>query len=119
MNQIMADSRQLIWRESLRSRCKHSTTALTVLPHNVAWPFLPFLPWWGCSVSAAMIGGRKRLLTLNLASILRKMVLPDNVAPQIFPQIFLGQTRKSVAKRSWESLAILCVRNGMCAREKP
>src|SRR5216683_5137745 len=84
----MADSRQIIWRESLRSLCKHSTRAQTVLPHNVAWPFLPFLPWCGHHVSAAMIYGRKRPLTLNLASMLRKMVLPDNMAPQIFPQIF-------------------------------
>ena len=98
----MADSRQIIWRESLRSLCKHSTRAQTVLPHNVAWPFLPFLPRCGRHVSAAMICGRKRPLTLNMASMLRKMVLPDNVAPQLFPQIFLGLTRKSVAKMFWE-----------------
>ncbi len=73
-----------------------------VLPHNVAWPFFPFLPWCGCHVPAAMICGRKRPPTLNLASMLRKMVLPDNVAPQLFPQIFLGLTRKSVAKNLWE-----------------
>src|SRR5439155_16266351 len=77
---LVADSRQIIWRESLRSLCKHSARAPTVLPHNVAWPFLPFLPWCGRHVSAAMICGRKRPLTLNLASMLRKMVLPDNVA---------------------------------------
>jgi len=116
---LVADSRQIIWRESLRSLCKHSARAPTVLPHNVAWPFLPFLPWCGRHVSAAMICGRKRPLTLNLASMLRKMVLPDNVALQIFPQIFLGLTRKSVAKKSLGGLAIFCVRNGMCTRGKP
>src|SRR5437879_13715085 len=94
----MADSRQIIWRESLRSRCKHSTRTQTVLPHNVAWPFFPFLPWCGHQVSAAMICGRKRPLTLNLASMLRKMVLPDNVALQLFPQIFLGADTQSCRK---------------------
>src|SRR5712691_1717012 len=115
----MADSRQIIWRESLRSRCKHSARAQTVLPHNVACPFLPFLPWCGRHVSAAMICGRKRLLTLNLASMLRKSVLPDNVAPQLFPQIFLGADPKICGKNVLGSLAILCVRNGMRARGKP
>src|SRR5437867_13037943 len=74
----------VVWRESLRSRSKHSTKALAVLPHNVAWPFLPLLPWCGRHVSAAMICGKKRPLTLNLALMLENMVLPDNVAPQIF-----------------------------------
>src|SRR5215470_11074361 len=95
----MADSRQIIWRESLRSRCKHSTRVPTVLPHNVAWPFLPLLPWYGHHVSAAMLCGIKRPLILNLASTQGKMILPDNVAPQIFPQIFLGLPRKFVTKR--------------------
>src|SRR5712691_6407600 len=94
----MADFRQIIWRESLRSRCKHSTRAQTVLPHNVAWPFCPFFPTCGRHVSAAMICGRKRPLTLNLASMLRKMVLPDNVAPQLFPQIFPRAATKSCSK---------------------
>jgi hypothetical protein len=117
LSYIVADSRQIMWRESLRSLCKHSTRAQMVLPHNVAWPFLPFLPWYGRHGSAAMICGRKRPLTLNLASMLRKIVLPDdNVAPQIFPPIFLGLTRKSVAKMSMGGLAILCVRHGMRAR---
>src|SRR5262249_16509331 len=65
-----------------------------VLPHNVAWPFFPFWRWCGHHVPAAMICGRKRPLTLNLASILRKMVLPDNVAPLIFAQIFLRAATK-------------------------
>jgi hypothetical protein len=68
------------------------------LPHNVAWPFFLFLPWYGCHVPAAMICGRKRPLTLNLASMLKEMVLPDNVAPEHFPQIFLGLSRKSVKR---------------------
>jgi hypothetical protein len=78
-----------------------------VLPDNVAWPFFPFLPWCGRHVPAAMICDRKRPLTLNLASLLRQMVLPDNVAPQLFPQIFLGLTRKSVAKKSLGGRALL------------
>src|SRR5882724_696091 len=116
LSYIMADSRQIIWRESLRSLCKHSTRAQTVLPHKVAWPFLPFLLWCGRHVSAAMICGRKRHLTLNLASMLRQMVLPDNMAPQIFPR---GWTCKSVAKNVVEGLAIFCVRNGCGAQGKP
>src|SRR5437870_13290494 len=36
VSHIMADSRQIIWRESLQSRCKHSTRAQMLLPHNVA-----------------------------------------------------------------------------------
>jgi hypothetical protein len=78
-----------------------------VLPHNVAWPFFLFLPWYGCHVPAAMICGRKRPLTLNLASMLKEMVLPDNMAPELFPQIFLGLSRKSVAKESLGSLTML------------
>src|SRR5262249_7709975 len=66
LSYIVADFRQIIWRESLRSLCKHSTRASTVLPDNVAWPFFPFLPWWGRHGSAAMICGRKRPLALNL-----------------------------------------------------
>ena len=107
MNHIVADSRQIIWREFLRSHCKHSTKAQMALPHNVAWPFFLFLPWYGCHVPAAMICGRKRPLTLNLASMLKEMVLPDNVAPELFPQIFLGLSRKSVAKESLGSLTLL------------
>src|SRR5712691_249654 len=114
----MADFRQIIWRESLRSRCQYSTKAQTVLPHNVAWPFLPFLLWCGHQVSAAMICGRKRPLTLNLAAMLRKMVLPDNVAPQLFPQIFLGADTKICGKNALGSLAILCVRKGRRTRGK-
>src|SRR6266851_82466 len=115
----MADSRQIIWRESLRSLCKHSIRAQTVLPHNVAWPFLPFLPWCGRHGSAAIICGRKRPLTMNLASMLRKMVLPDNVAPQLFPQIFLGADTKICGKNALGGLAILCVSKGRRTRGKP
>jgi hypothetical protein len=60
-----------------------------VLPHNVAWPFFPFFPLRGCPLVAAILCGRKRVLTLNLASILRKRVLPDNVALSVFSPIFL------------------------------
>ena len=53
----------IIWRESLRSRRQHSTKALTVLPQN--WRGLsPCLPWCGRQVSAAMLCGKKRPLTL-------------------------------------------------------
>jgi hypothetical protein len=39
--------------------------------------------------------------------MLKEMVLPDNVAPELFPQIFLGLSRKSVAKESLGSLTML------------
>src|SRR5712692_10104572 len=58
---------------------KYSIKTPKALPYNVAWPFFSFLSWCSRQVSAAMICGRKRPLTLNLASMLRKMVLPDNV----------------------------------------
>ena len=77
-----------------RSLCQYSTRAQTGLPHNVAWPFCPFFPCCGCHVSAAMICGRKGRMPPALAAILKKRVLPDNVAPQIFPQIFLGADTK-------------------------
>jgi hypothetical protein len=70
-------------------------------------------------VSAAMICGRKKPLTLSMASMLRKMVLPDNVAPQLFPQIFLAADTKICGKNVLGGLAILCVRNGLRARGKP
>src|SRR6266436_3373317 len=70
----------------------------TVLPHNVAWPFLPFLLLWCCPLSAAILCGRKRILTLNSALILRKMVLPDNVARSVFSPIFLRIDLESCRK---------------------
>jgi hypothetical protein len=66
-----------------------------------------------------MIGGRKRPLTLNLASMLRKMVLPDNVAPRLFPQIFLGAATKICGKNVLGGLVIFCVRKGRRAWGKP
>ena len=84
----MADFRQIMWRKFLRSLCKYNTMEQPVLPHNVAWPFSAFLPSWCRHLSAAKICGRKRILTLNLASILRKMVLPDNVASGILPSLY-------------------------------
>ena len=98
LSHIMADSRQIIGRESLRSLCKHSTMTQKVLPHNVAWPFLPFLPSWCCPLSAAILCGRKRVLTLNLALILRKRVLPDNMALSVFSHIFLRTDTQSCRK---------------------
>src|SRR5438876_12362039 len=80
LSHIMADSRQIMWRKFLRSLCKYNTMEQPVLPHNVAWPFSAFLPSWCYALFAATLCGRKRVLTLNLASILRKMVLPDNMA---------------------------------------
>jgi hypothetical protein len=41
----MADFRQIMWRKFLRNLCKYSTMAQNILPHNLAWPFLPFLPF--------------------------------------------------------------------------
>jgi hypothetical protein len=41
-----------------------------------------------------MICGRKRPLTLNLAAMLRKRVLPDKMAPQLFPQILIAGYRQ-------------------------
>src|SRR5437867_13318734 len=80
--------------KSLRSLCKHSTMAQKVLPHNVAWPFLPFLPSWCGPLSAAILCGRKRLMAPKMALMLKQRVLPDNVAPPIFSQIFLGADKK-------------------------
>jgi hypothetical protein len=76
----MADFRQIMWRKFLRSLCQHSTRAQTVLPHNVAYPFSYFWPSCCCYLSAAMICGSMRLMTPALASTLRQIVLPDNVA---------------------------------------
>jgi hypothetical protein len=98
LSQIMADSRQIMWRKFLRSLCKYNTMEQTGLPHNVAWPFSAFLPSWCRHLSAAKICGRKRVLTLNLASILRKMVLPDNVALSVFSHIFLRTDTQSCRK---------------------
>jgi hypothetical protein len=84
LSHIMADSRQIIWRESRRSLCKHSTMTQKVLPHNVAWPFLPFLPSWCCPLSAATLCGRKRPMAPKVALMPKKRVLPDNAAPPIF-----------------------------------
>src|SRR5215471_12394196 len=85
-------------RKFLRSLCKYNIMEQTILPHNVAWPFSAFLPSWGRQPSAAKICGRKRVLTLNLASILRKMVLPDNVALSVFSHIFLRTDMQSCRK---------------------
>ena len=64
--------RQILWRESLRSLCKHSIRVQTVLPHNVAWPF-PFCPGVAANDCRHDMW-RKRPLTLNMAAMLRKMV---------------------------------------------
>ena len=94
MNHIMADFRQIIWRKFLRNLCKYSTMAQKVLPHNLAWPFLPFLPSCCRPLSTAILCGRKRLMTPKVAPMLKKMILPDNVAPPIFSQIFVGADTK-------------------------
>src|SRR4029450_878295 len=98
LSHIMADFRQIMWRKFLRSLCKHDTMEQQVLPHNVAWPFSAFLPSWCRHLSDAKICGRKKILTLNLASILRKMVLPDNVALSVFSHIFLRTDTQSCRK---------------------
>jgi hypothetical protein len=98
LSHIMADFRQIMWRKFLRSLCKDNTMEQPVLPHNVAWPFSAFLPSWCRHLSAAKICGGKRIMTLNLASILRKMVLPDNVALSVFSHIFLRTDTQSCRK---------------------
>ena len=109
LSHIMADFRQIMWRKFLRSLCKDNTMEQPVLPHNVAWPFSAFLPSWCRHLSAAKICGRKRILTLNLASILRKMVLPDNVAPSVFSRIFLRTDTQSCRKHVFgRSRHIMC-----------
>src|SRR5215471_6678510 len=55
LSHIMADFRQIIWRKFLRSLCKYNTMAQKVLPHNVAWPFFPFLPSWCCPLFVAIL----------------------------------------------------------------
>src|SRR6266403_3844225 len=74
-----ADFRQIMWRKFLRNLCQDSTMTQKVLPHNVAWPFLPFLPVRCCPLSAAILCGRKSLMALQVAPMLTQRVLPDNV----------------------------------------
>jgi hypothetical protein len=94
LSHIMADFRQIMWRKFLRNLCKYSTMAQNVLPHNLAWPFLPFLPFCCRPLSTATLSGRKRLMAPKVAPMLRQTVLPDNVAPPIFSQIFVGADTK-------------------------
>jgi hypothetical protein len=98
LSHIMADSCHIMWRKFLRSLCKYNTMEQPVLPHNVTWPFSAFLPSWCYALFAATLCGRKRVLTLNLASILRKMVLPDNMALSVFSHIFLWTDTQSCRK---------------------
>jgi hypothetical protein len=98
LSHIMADSCQIMWRKFLRSLCKYNAMEQPVLPHNVAWPFSAFLPSWCYALFAATLCGRKRVLTLNLASILREMVLPDNMALSVFSHIFLWTDTQSCRK---------------------
>ena len=95
MNHIVADFRQIMWRKFLRNLCQYSTMTQKVLPHNVAWPFLPFLPSCCRPRSTAILCGRKRLIPPKVAPMLRKMVLPDNVAPPIFSPISLRTDTKN------------------------
>jgi hypothetical protein len=99
LSHIVADFRQIIWRKFLRSLCKYNTMAQKVLPHNVAWPFSDFLPSCCRYLFAARICGRKGQLAPAVAPMLKKRVLPDNVAQQIF---FSELTRKPFAKCLWE-----------------
>jgi hypothetical protein len=94
LTDIMADFRQIMWRKFLRTLCKYSTMTHKILPHNMAWPFLPFLPSCCRHLSAATLCGRKRLIAHKGVPMLRQRVLPDNVAPPIFSQIFLGADMK-------------------------
>jgi len=67
-----------------------------VLPHNVAWPFFPFLPSWYCPLFVAILCGRKSPMARKMAPMLKQRVLTDNMAPQIF---FSPLARKPVAKK--------------------
>ena len=96
LSHIMADFRQIMWRKFLRNLCQYSTMTQKVLPHNMAWPCLPFLPSCCRPLSTAILCGRKKLMAPKVALMLRQMVLTDNMAPQIF---FLQLTRKPVAKK--------------------
>src|SRR6266849_7159413 len=98
LSHIMADFCQIIWRKFLRNLCQYSTMTQKLLPHNMAWPFFPFLPGRCCPFSAAIICGRKKVLTLNLASMLRKMMLPDNMARSVFSPILLRTDTESCRK---------------------
>jgi hypothetical protein len=95
LSHIMADFCQIMWRKFLRNLCQYSTMTQNLLPHNVAWPFFPFLPVRCCPLSAAIICGIKKVLTLNLASMLRRMVLPDNMARSVFSPILLRTDTES------------------------
>jgi len=116
LSHIMADFRQIIWRKFLRSLCKYNTMAQKVLPHNVAWPFFPFLSSWCCPLFVAILCGRKSPMAPKVAPMLKQRVLTDNMAPQIF---FSQLTRKPAAKKFLGGLAILCVRNGYRVPGKP
>ena len=99
LSHIMADFRQIMWRKFLRTLCKDSTRAQTVLPHNVAWPFFPFLPSWDYPLFAAILCGRKRRMASKVAPMLKHRVLTDHVASQIFSH---GLLRKPVTKKFGE-----------------
>src|SRR2546425_10511735 len=101
----MADFRQIIWRKSILSRWKHSTKAQIALPHNVACPFCPFFASGSRRLSAAMICGRKGLMALVLAAMLKKMALPGNECGAT--DFLAGLTRKPLAQMSLGGLAIL------------
>ena len=59
LSHIHADFRQIMWRKFPRNLCKYSTMAQKVLPHNLAWPFLLFLPSCCRPRSTATLCGRK------------------------------------------------------------
>ena len=118
LSHIMADFRQIMWRKFLRNLCKYRTMAQKVLPHNLAWPFFPFLPSCCRPLSTAILCGRKRLMPPKVAPMVRQMVLPDNVAPPIFSQIFVGADTKISDQHifGW-SRHIMCQKWQACAGE--
>src|SRR5881397_3242753 len=81
LSHIVADFRQIMWRKFLRNLCQYSAMTQKALPHNLAWPFLPFLPSWCCPLSAAILCGRKSPMAPKMAPMLKQRVLRDNVAP--------------------------------------
>ncbi len=98
LSHIVADFRLIIWRKLLRTLCQYSAMTQKVLPHNVAWPFFPFLPLWDCSRSAAILCGRKSPMALKVVPMLKERALTDKVALSVFSPIFLRTDTESCRK---------------------
>src|SRR5689334_11009304 len=78
-----------------------------VLPHNVAWPFFPFLPSWCCPLFVAILCGRKSPMAPKVASMLKQNVLTDNMVdfflaidPKTCCQKVFGRSRH-IMRQKW------------------